>query len=171
MEECNRRRGQICSPVRPLSLPSLKEYCQSVHECVDKCQAPPTPGPCLSSASLVNACFAVLGGFKDTLRVGTGVTVIGEGMAQFTGTIVSISEQRGVANIALDDRHAFGTNQILEVPLLRLRPPEVGTLPLKQLGIEKELCEAIKCVLGTSLVSISNPHTGKWTLGARVWHL
>ena len=108
----------------------------------------------------MNACFAVLGGFKDTLRVGTGVTVIGEGMAQFTGTIVSISEQRGVANIALDDRHAFGTNQILEVPLSRLRPPEVDTLPLKQLGIEKELCEAIKCVLGTSPVSISNPHTG-----------
>ena len=81
-------------------------------------------------------------------------------MAQSTGTIVSISKQRGVANIALDDRHTFGTNQILEVPLSRLRPPKVGTLPIKQLGIEKELCEAIKCILGTSLVSISNPHTG-----------
>ena len=88
------------------------------------------------------------------------MVVIGEGVAQSTGTIVSISKQRGVANITLDDRHSFGTNQILEVPLLRLRPPEVGTLPLKQLGIEKELCEAIKCVLGTSPVSISNPHTG-----------
>ena len=111
-------------------------------------------------ASLANACFAALDGFKDTLRVGTGMVVIGEGVAQSTGTIVSISEQRGVANITLDDRHAFGTNQILEVPLLRLRPPEVGTLPLKQLGIEKELCKAIKCVLSTSPVSISNPHTG-----------
>ena len=144
----------------PPSLPSLEEYCRTVHDSIDKCQAPPTPGPRLSSASLANACFAALGGFKDTLRVGTGVTVIGEGVAQSTGTIVSISEQRGVANVTLDDRHTFGTNQILEVPLSRLRPPEVGTLPLKQLGIEKELCEAIKCVLGTSPVSISNPHTG-----------
>ena len=144
----------------PFSLPSLKEYCRSVHECINKCQALPTPRPRLSLANLANACFAALGGFKDTLRVGIGMAVIGEGVAQSTGTIVSISEQRGVANIALDDRHAFGTNQILEVPLSRLRPPKVGTLPLKQLGIEKELCKAIKCILSTSPVSISNPHTG-----------
>ena len=94
----------------PLSLSSLEEYCWFIHECVDKCQAPPTPGPRLSLVSLANACFATLGSFKDTLRVGIGMAVIGEGAAQSTGTIVSISEQRGVANNALDDRHAFGTN-------------------------------------------------------------
>ena len=143
----------------PLSLPFLEEYCWSVHKCIDKCQAPPFPRPHLLSASLANACFAMLGGFKDTLRVGTGMTVIREGVAQSTGTVVSISEQKGMANVALDNRHALGTNQILEVPLSRLRPPDVGTLPLKQLGVEKELCEAIKNVLGTSPVLISNPHT------------
>ena len=150
----------------PLSLPSLKEYCQSVHECVDKCQAPPFPRPRLLSASLANACFAVLGSFKDTLRVGTSVTVIGKGVAQSTGTVISISEQRGVANIALNDRHAFGTNQILEVLLSRLRPPDVSTLPLKQLGIEKELCEAIKSVLGFPGFDLESSYrNGCWERG------
>ena len=144
----------------PVSLPQLEEYCTVVHDCVNKCETPPTPQPHSSSASIANACFAALGGFKDTLRVGSLVKVTGEGITDSTGSIASISEQRGVANIVLNDKHCFGVNKTLEVPLTRLVPPAVGTLPLKQLGISTDLCLAVNSVLATSPVTIESPHSG-----------
>uniref|UniRef100_A0A1X7UQ08 HECT domain-containing protein n=1 Tax=Amphimedon queenslandica TaxID=400682 RepID=A0A1X7UQ08_AMPQE len=144
----------------PLSLPQLEDYCSLVHDCVNKCETPPSPQPHLPSASIANACFAALGGFKDPLRVGSLVKVLGEGIADSTGSVASISEQRGVANVILNDRHCFGVNRTLEVPLTRLVPPEVSSLPIKQLGVSSDLCLAINSVLSTSPVTIDSPHSG-----------
>lgn len=145
----------------PKSLPKLEHYCTLVHQAVDKCEAPPTPDVQLSAASIANACFAALGGFKDTLRPNMKVEVIGEGLEEGqVGVVNSISEQRGVANVQFEDKYCFGVNSTLEVPLSRLHPPHIGSLPLRQLELETSLCHALVCVLGTSSLTISNPHTG-----------
>lgn len=145
----------------PSCLPNLEHYCSEVHTCINQCETPPSPDEhLLYSSCLANATFAALGGFKDTLRPNMVVQLMGEGISDCQGTISSISERRGIANVSFDDKYCFGVNQTLDVPLSRLLPPEVGSLPLKQLGLDSYLCQALISVISTSPITVSSPHTG-----------
>ena len=141
----------------PSVMPQLEEYCSQVHSCVTTGSPPPSPGELLSVACLANATFAALGGFKDTLRPGMSVEVTGRGMTEDSrGTVVSISERRGVANVQFEnDTLCFTPSKTLEVPLTRLRPPEVDSLPVQQLELQESLCAAIKGVLSSSPLSLT----------------
>lgn len=134
----------------PQLSPKLSSYTKSVSETVSKGGSPSPPGDLLSSACIANATFAALGGFKESIRPGLTVQVVGEGLEGSYGVIQSISERRGLANVQFkDDELCFGPNKTLEVPISRLLPPHKETLPLEQLGVQKELCSAIMSLLDT----------------------
>ena len=145
----------------PSIVPQLEEYCSRVHSCVTSGYPPSSPGELLSAACLANATFAALGGFKDTLRPGMSVEVTGRGMMEGSqGTVISISERRGVANVQFeDDALCFTPSKTLEVPLIRLRPPEVGSLPVQQLELQESLCAAFKGVLSSSPLTLKATHS------------
>ncbi len=138
----------------PLLSPELAAYTKSVSDTVAKGGSLSPPGTLLSSACIANATFAALGGFKESIRQGLRVQVIGEGLEESYGIIQSISERRGLANVQFeDDELCFGPNKTLEVPVSRLLPPHKETLPLEQLGVQKALCTAI-----VSLLDIVTPY-------------
>ena len=140
--------------------PKLAKYTKSVSETVSKGGTPTPPGDLLSSACIANATFAALGGFKESIRPGLKVQVMGDGLETSYGVIQSISERRGLAHVQFeDDELCFGPNKTLEVPISRLLPPHKETLPLNQLGVEKELCEAIVSLLGTITPSPTHAST------------
>lgn len=136
----------------PSLIPHLAEYCSEVHSSIAATSPPPSPGELLSSACLANATFAALGGFKASIQPGMVVTVLGRGLVKgCRGTVMSISERRGVANIQFEnDDLCFVSNKTLDVPLSRLCPPEVGSLPVQQLELQESLCAAIKSVLSSA---------------------
>lgn len=140
----------------PRILPVLERSCSSVHQAMSSGRPVTLPSDLLSLSSLANATFATLGGFTDQILPGMEVLVSGDGIDNCRGTIISISERRGVANIQFkDDQYCFGTNKTLEVSLSRLQPPAVASLPIKQLGLQQPLCAAIGTVLSTSAPSLS----------------
>ena len=140
----------------PTLLPQLEESCSAVHQAVTSGQTFSLPADLLSFSSLANATFATLGGFTDQILPGMGVLVSGEGLDNCQGTVVSISERRGVANVQFkDDPYCFGTNKTLEVSLSRLQPPTVASLPIQQLDLEQPLCAAIGTVLSTTAPSLT----------------
>jgi hypothetical protein len=142
----------------PKCLPSLEKYCNRVHSCVQRCEVVPSPDDYLLTASLINATFAALGGFKDSLRPGMVVKVTGTSSAH--GIVDSISERRSMVSVKFEDKYSFGPSQTLEVPLSRIELPEVKSLSVKQLGIVSQLCDSLLSVIDTGPVSISSPHTG-----------
>ena len=145
----------------PTFLPQLEKYCQKIHTSVRDCVTPPSPENFLSVACLANATFAALGGFKDTIRPNMKVQVSGDGIEDCQGTVVSISERRGIANVHFsEDKYCFGANQTLEVPLCRLHPPEIASLPLNQLDLQKDLCDALVSLVSTCGPMVSDPHSG-----------
>ena len=122
---------------------------------------PPSPGELLQASCIANATFAALGGFKESVRLGMKVKVVGEGLEESCGVIQSIAERRGIASVQFtDDEFCFGPNKILDVPLSRLLPPQKEMLPLKQLQVGPELCSAICAILETTPPSISHAHSG-----------
>ena len=144
----------------PKCLPKLETYCSEVHKCIELCKTPPSPNEHLLPACLANATFAALGGFTDMLRPGMSVKLLGEGISETCyGIVNSISERRGIAHVRFeDDKYCFGVNQTLEVPISRLEPPQVGSLPLKLLSLEDSLCDSLVAVINTSTVTIGDVH-------------
>ena len=140
--------------------PKLASYTDSVHTNVATGAQPTQPGSLLQAACIANATFAALGGFKESIRPGMKVKVLGEGVEDSYGIIQSISERRGLANVQFsDDEFCFGMNKTLEVPISRLTPPQKDVLPLKQLGVTEQLCRAIFALLKTSTPSLTHAHS------------
>lgn len=144
----------------PKLVPKLATYAEAVHHSVAVGAVPPSHGELLQEACIANATFAALGGFKESVRPGMRVRVEGEGVEDCFGVIQSISERKGLANVQFsDDEFCFGTNQTLEVPLSRLFPPLKDTLPLKQLGVDTQLCQAIWSLLEISTPTLTHAHS------------
>ena len=139
----------------PSLIPQLADYCSEVYSSITSSSPLPSPGDLLSSACLANATFAALGGFKASIQPGMVVTILGNGIEKDgQGTVASISERRGIANIVFkDDDLCFTPNKTFEVSLSRLSPPEVSSLPVQQLELQESLCAAIKSVLSSSSIS------------------
>ena len=145
----------------PTFLPELEKYCNRVIMSVRDCLTPPSPDKYFSISCLANATFAVLGGFEDTVRPNMRVQVSGDGIEDCYGTVISISERRGVANVQFnEDEYCFGANQTLETPLCRLKPPAVGSLSLDQLDLLKQLSNAMLSIVSTQGLVVDDPHSG-----------
>ena len=145
----------------PTLVPRLASYTMDVHACVATGTPPSKPDQLLQAACIANATFAALGGFKESIRPGMRVQVIGGGIEECYGTIQSLAERKGLAAVQMeDDPMCFGADRILEVPLSRLAPPKKDTLlPLKQLGVGPELCQAICSVLSSTTPSLTHAHS------------
>ena len=145
----------------PSLIPRLASYTMEVHACVATGSSPNQPDQLLQAACIANATFAALGGFKESIRPGMRIQVVGGVAEDCFGTIQSLAERKGLATVLMDaDPMCFGTGKTLEVPLSRLVPPKKNTLlPLQQLGVGPELCQAICCVLSSSAPSLTHAHS------------
>lgn len=145
----------------PTLIPRLASYTLDVHACVATGTSPVQPDELLQAACIANATFAALGGFKESIRPGMQVQVVGGAIEDCCGVIESLAERKGLATVRLDDDPlAFGVNRTLEVPLSRLVPPKKDTLlPLQQLGVGPELCQAICSVLSSTAPSLTHAHS------------
>lgn len=144
----------------PQLAPRLVEFTELAHKHVGSGTPPPSPGELLQASCIANATFAALGGFKESVRLGMKVKVIGEGLAESCGVVQSMAERRGIASVQFsDDKFCFGPNKSLDVPLCRLLPPQKEMLPLEQLQVGPELCSAICAILETTPPSISHAHS------------
>jgi E3 ubiquitin-protein ligase HECTD4 len=148
----------LCSV--PELAPKLVSFSDQTHRHVAGGTPPPSPGELVQTTCIANATFAALGGFKESIRPGMRVKVVGEGLEESCGVIQSIAERRGVASVQFsDDEFCFGPNKTLDVPLSRLLPPQKEMLPLNQLQVGTELCSAMCAVLKTTPPSISHAHS------------
>ena len=145
----------------PTLVPRLASYTMDVHACVATGTPPSSPDQLLQAACIANATFAALGGFKESVRPGMRVQIIGGGIEDCYGTIQSLAERKGLAAVQMEeDPMCFGANRILEVPLSRIIPPKKDTLlPLQQLGVGPELCRAICSVLSSTAPSLTHAHS------------
>lgn len=145
----------------PTLIPRLASYTMDVHASVATGTSPTQPDQLLQAACIANATFAALGGFKESIRPGMRVQVVGGGIGDCYGTIESLAERKGLATVQMeDDPLAFGVASTLEVPLSRLIPPKKDTLlPLQHLGVGPELCQAICSVLSSTAPSLTHAHS------------
>ncbi len=145
----------------PTLIPSLDSYTREVHSCVATGTPLPQADHLLQSACIANATFAALGGFKESIRPGMRVQVIGEGVEECYGTIQSLAEQKGLATVQMEEEQlCFGPDRNLEVPLSRLVPPKRDTLlPIQKLGVGPELYQAICAVLSSTAPSLTHAHS------------
>ena len=145
----------------PTLIPSLASYTMDVHSSVATGSIPKQPDQFLQAACIANATFAALGGFKESVRPGMRVQVVGDGVEECYGVIQSLAERKGLASVLMEnDQFCFGPDKTLEVPLTRLVPPKKDTLlPLQQLGVGPELCQAIYSVLSSMAPSLTHAHS------------
>ncbi|XP_071946536.1 probable E3 ubiquitin-protein ligase HECTD4 isoform X2 [Antedon mediterranea] len=104
----------------------------------------------MSVCRQVVAAFCALGGFKDSIKVGSQVEVIGDGASSITGQVISISEQQGIATVNFDTADKDGIpryNDTLEVPLSRLQTPHAQVLSLDQLSMTEKVVSALHALL------------------------
>ncbi|XP_033101041.1 probable E3 ubiquitin-protein ligase HECTD4 [Anneissia japonica] len=104
----------------------------------------------MSVCRKVVAAFCALGGFKDSIKVGLQVQVIGDGPSSITGKVISISEQQGIATVLFDIAKEHGIpryNDTLEVPLTRLQTPHTQALSLDQLSMTEKIVSALHALL------------------------
>ncbi|XP_013909607.1 PREDICTED: probable E3 ubiquitin-protein ligase HECTD4 [Thamnophis sirtalis] len=74
------------------------------------------------------AALCALGGFKETIKIGSEVQVLGRGIARSVGVVASINEQEGIATVRfppvnIDSRKTSQASDILTIPLSRLCIP------------------------------------------------
>ncbi|PIO29272.1 hypothetical protein AB205_0167670, partial [Aquarana catesbeiana] len=72
------------------------------------------------------AALCALGGFKETIKIGSEVQVLGKGISGSIGVVVSINEQEGIATVkfpSLDFRKSSKASDTLAIPLFRLSVP------------------------------------------------
>ena len=144
--------------------PKLVSFSDQIHSMVTtRSPLPPAPEQLLQSSCIANATFAALGGFKESVRTGMKVQVVGDGVEQSHGVVQSIAERRGVASVQFsDDEYCFGPNKTLDVPLARLLPSQKEVLPLDLLQVGPELCRAICSVLDTAPPLLRQVNSRRW---------
>ncbi|XP_071790886.1 probable E3 ubiquitin-protein ligase HECTD4 isoform X2 [Asterias amurensis] len=104
----------------------------------------------MSICRQVVAAFCALGGFKESVKVGSKVQVTGEGSRPLLGHVISISEPQSVATVEFNITKEMcipRANNTLEVPLSRLQPPSSQTIPLQQLSMTERVVSALHSLL------------------------
>ncbi|KAG9487790.1 hypothetical protein GDO78_007527 [Eleutherodactylus coqui] len=113
------------------------------------------------------AALCALGGFKETIKIGSEVQVLGIGVSGSVGVVVSINEQEGIATVkfpTLDFRKSSKASDTLTIPLFRLSVPRSEALPLHKLSITEKVVQAVQSMLlpqeGCLSIHTSLPATG-----------
>ncbi|XP_043924358.1 probable E3 ubiquitin-protein ligase HECTD4 isoform X2 [Protopterus annectens] len=113
------------------------------------------------------AALCALGGFKETIKIGSEVQVVGKGVSGSFGLVMSVNEQEGIATVkfpSLDCRKTSKASDILTVPISRLSTPRSEALPLHKLSITEKVVQAVQSMLvpqeGSLSIHTSLPATG-----------
>ncbi|XP_075290616.1 putative E3 ubiquitin-protein ligase HECTD4 isoform X4 [Opisthocomus hoazin] len=115
------------------------------------------------------AALCALGGFKETIKIGSEVQVLGKGIAGSIGVVASINEQEGIATVkfpptSIDSRKTSQASDTLTIPLSRLCVPRSEALPLHKLSITEKVVQAVQSMLlpqeGSLSIHTSLPATG-----------
>ncbi|XP_067395601.1 probable E3 ubiquitin-protein ligase HECTD4 isoform X2 [Emydura macquarii macquarii] len=115
------------------------------------------------------AALCALGGFKETIKIGSEVQVLGRGIAGSIGVVSSINEQEGIATVkfpptSVDCRKTSQASDTLTIPLSRLCVPRSEALPLHKLSITEKVVQAVQSMLlpqeGSLSIHTSLPATG-----------
>uniref|UniRef100_T1J2Q6 HECT domain-containing protein n=1 Tax=Strigamia maritima TaxID=126957 RepID=T1J2Q6_STRMM len=107
----------------------------------------------MSMACQVDAALCALGGFKESIKPGSEVSIVGKGIVRSRGHVVSLSEEQGIATASLilptDGMPYSRANDVVQVPISRLKPTKNKPFSLKC----KTLTEQLVKVLNELLVS------------------
>ncbi|XP_061026203.1 probable E3 ubiquitin-protein ligase HECTD4 isoform X7 [Eubalaena glacialis] len=113
------------------------------------------------------AALCALGGFKETIKIGSEVQVLGRGISGSIGVVASINEQEGIATVKfppIDCRKTSQASDTLTIPLSRLCVPRSEALPLHKLSITEKVVQAVQSMLlpqeGSLSIHTSLPATG-----------
>ncbi|KPP69529.1 hypothetical protein Z043_111707 [Scleropages formosus] len=113
------------------------------------------------------AALCALGGFKETIKMGSEVQVLGKGVLGSIGVVMSINEQEGIATVkfpSCDYRKTCKASDILTVPISRLCTPRSEALPLYKLSITEKVVQAVQSMLlpqeGSLSIHTSLPASG-----------
>ncbi|XP_069475595.1 probable E3 ubiquitin-protein ligase HECTD4 isoform X3 [Ambystoma mexicanum] len=113
------------------------------------------------------AALCSLGGFKETIKIGSEVQVLGRGISGSIGVVTSINEQEGIATVRFppsDFRKTSKASDTLTIPLFRLGVPRSEALPLHKLSITEKVVQAVQSMLlpqeGSLSIHTSLPATG-----------
>ncbi|KAJ8776450.1 hypothetical protein J1605_015473 [Eschrichtius robustus] len=113
------------------------------------------------------AALCALGGFKETIKIGSEVQVLGRGISGSVGAVASINEQEGIATVKfppIDCRKTSQASDTLTIPLSRLCVPRSEALPLHKLSITEKVVQAVQSMLlpqeGSLSIHTSLPATG-----------
>uniref|UniRef100_A0A3Q2KRF5 HECT domain E3 ubiquitin protein ligase 4 n=1 Tax=Equus caballus TaxID=9796 RepID=A0A3Q2KRF5_HORSE len=113
------------------------------------------------------AALCALGGFKETIKIGSEVQVLGRGISGSVGVVASINEQEGIATVRfppIDCKKTSQASDTLTIPLSRLCVPRSEALPLHKLSITEKVVQAVQSMLlpqeGSLSIHTSLPATG-----------
>ncbi|XP_051557544.1 probable E3 ubiquitin-protein ligase HECTD4 [Myxocyprinus asiaticus] len=113
------------------------------------------------------AALCALGGFKETIKIGSEVQVVGKGVLDSVGVVISINEQEGIATVkfpSCEYRRSSKASDILTVPISRLCTPRSEALPLHKLSITEKVVQAVQSMLlpqeGSLSIHTSLPASG-----------
>ncbi|XP_069038398.1 probable E3 ubiquitin-protein ligase HECTD4 isoform X3 [Lepisosteus oculatus] len=113
------------------------------------------------------AALCALGGFKETIKIGSEVQVVGKGILGSVGVVMSINEQEGIATVKFpssDYRKDCKASDVLTVPISRLCTPRSEALPLYKLSITEKVVQAVQSMLlpqeGSLSIHTSLPASG-----------
>ncbi|OWF52164.1 E3 ubiquitin-protein ligase HECTD4 [Mizuhopecten yessoensis] len=105
----------------------------------------------MSMAKLANAALCALGGFKEIIKPGCNAKVVGAGIHNTTGTVLSVSEQTGMATLQLDTDpnliYAPRYSDTIQVPVTRLQPIRNEIYTSHQVPVTEAVVMAIKAIL------------------------
>ena len=130
---------------------------------------PPPSSTLHQSASLLNAAMATVGGFKQSLYEGAEVVINGPDFKGCHGSIISLSEERGIACVQLkDDRFSFTHKDLMDLPISRLSIQASQTIPVSSGKLLEATVEAVSDILSCEapLVCAALPDTNgmEWSV-------
>ncbi|XP_026795565.1 probable E3 ubiquitin-protein ligase HECTD4 isoform X2 [Pangasianodon hypophthalmus] len=129
-------------------IPQLGKYAESILE------SGTSSGRKLAKLQAISrqavAALCALGGFKEAIKIGSEVQVVGKGLQDSVGVVISINEQEGIATVkfpSCDYRRDCKASDILTVPISRLSTLRSEALPLYKLSITEKVVQAVQSML------------------------
>ncbi|TSW08319.1 putative E3 ubiquitin-protein ligase HECTD4 [Bagarius yarrelli] len=129
-------------------IPQLGKYAESILESGSSSGRKLAKLQAISRQAVAALC--ALGGFKETIKIGSEVQVLGRGLQGNFGLVMSINEQEGIATVKfpnIDYHRDCKASEILTVPISRLLTLRSEALPLYKLSITDKVVQAVQSML------------------------
>uniref|UniRef100_W5LMJ7 HECT domain E3 ubiquitin protein ligase 4 n=1 Tax=Astyanax mexicanus TaxID=7994 RepID=W5LMJ7_ASTMX len=114
-------------------IPQLGKYAESILENGSSSGRKLAKLQAISRQAIAALC--ALGGFKENIKIGSEVQVVGKGVLGSVGVVMSINEQEGIATVrfpSCEYRRACQASDILTVPISRLCTPQTAHILMVQ---------------------------------------